>query len=52
MERPAQIATGFGSFSASQSRSERLTAEEEKDMARAIHRAEVGAKAAIEEIQE
>ncbi|MEE2751588.1 MAG: sigma-70 family RNA polymerase sigma factor [Myxococcota bacterium] len=50
MERPAQIATGFGSFSASQSRSERLTAEEEKDMARAIHRAEVGAKAAIEEI--
>ncbi len=50
MERPAQIATGFGSFSVSQSRSERLTAEEEKDMARAIHRAEVGAKAAIEEI--
>jgi len=40
--------TGFGSSSTDSSgRSERLTAEEEKDMARAIRRAEEAARGAI-----
>lgn len=43
---------GFGSFSSSRSRSERLTADEEKDMARLIHKAEVEAQAAIDVIPE
>jgi RNA polymerase sigma factor (sigma-70 family) len=43
---------GFGSFSSSRSRSERLTADEEKDMARLIHKSETEAQGAIDAIPE
>jgi RNA polymerase sigma factor (sigma-70 family) len=52
MEAPSNLAAGFGSFSGGSSRSERLTADEEKDMARAIRRAETGARDAIQEVDE
>jgi RNA polymerase sigma factor (sigma-70 family) len=44
--------TGFSSFSSARSRSERLTADEEKDMAREIHKSETVAMAAVDGIEE
>ena len=52
MDNISSVAAAFGSFSSGQARSERLTADEEKDMARAIRRAETSAKQAIDLIED
>ena len=52
MDNISSVAAAFGSFSSGQARSERLTADEEKDMARAIRRAETSARQAIDLIED